>query len=177
MYYKIGDLVFGVLSDYDLSSIQDTLSGNKLTGTIPFMVIELLTLEGKKHIYRHDAESFIWVLTWVCLQYENGNLKPKHRLLDGWLKVDAIRCLNQKSGFLLSGRMAVKTQPSPSHQVNWEIAQRCLTDVAAFYSNRLEMSDECVFQTWLQAHVQPFLESAKSESGHSVPDSKPVGCV
>jgi hypothetical protein len=46
------------------------------TGTVPFMAIELLTqeaIEGKvKHMYRHDAESFIWVLTWVCLHYRVG---------------------------------------------------------------------------------------------------------
>ncbi|KAG2158567.1 uncharacterized protein EDB93DRAFT_1118945 [Suillus bovinus] len=60
------------------------------------MAAKLLTPEamaGKvEHIYAHDAESFIWVLTWICLRYEGGNLLSKNRSLEGWLKSDATRC-------------------------------------------------------------------------------------
>ncbi|KAG1799527.1 uncharacterized protein BJ212DRAFT_1251972, partial [Suillus subaureus] len=60
----------GILNDFDLSSTQDSPSGQEHTGTVPFMAIELLmkeAIEGQvKHLYQHDAESFIWVLTWVC---------------------------------------------------------------------------------------------------------------
>jgi len=60
----------GVLNDYDLSSTrQDGPSGNQRTGTVPFMAIDLLmeqALEGTvENLYRHDAESLIWVL--VCV--------------------------------------------------------------------------------------------------------------
>jgi len=61
----------GVLNDYDLSSTrQDGPSGNERTGTVPFMAIDLLreqALEGTvENLYRHDVESLIWVLAWVC---------------------------------------------------------------------------------------------------------------
>ncbi|KAG1866148.1 hypothetical protein F4604DRAFT_1508456, partial [Suillus subluteus] len=63
--------VIGVLNDHDLSSIQnDCPRGNERIGTIPFMPIDLLTpsaLESKvEHVYRYDAESFVWVFVWVC---------------------------------------------------------------------------------------------------------------
>ncbi|KAJ8591876.1 hypothetical protein M405DRAFT_702174, partial [Rhizopogon salebrosus TDB-379] len=71
MYYKISNgLIVGVLDDYDLSSVRDTPMGTDRTGTVPFLPMELLTkaaLRGKvEHLYCHDAESFIWVLIWVC---------------------------------------------------------------------------------------------------------------
>ncbi|KAG2064585.1 hypothetical protein BDR04DRAFT_242129 [Suillus decipiens] len=52
---------------------------------LPFVAIELLTKGKIKHLYRHDAESFIWVLTWVCLRYREGTLLNKARQLDRWL--------------------------------------------------------------------------------------------
>ncbi|KAG1729554.1 hypothetical protein EDB19DRAFT_1641859, partial [Suillus lakei] len=66
----------GVLNDYDLSSTNDTPTGNERTGThtrtVPFVAMQLLKPKGiageVEHLYRHDAESFIWVLIWVCLQ-------------------------------------------------------------------------------------------------------------
>jgi len=75
-----------VLNDYDLSSAgQDGPSDNERTGTAPFMAIDLLreqALEGTvENLYRHDAESLIWVLAWVCLRYEDGKLR-RNRPLD-----------------------------------------------------------------------------------------------
>jgi hypothetical protein len=61
-------------------------------------------MEGQvKHMYQHDAESFIWVLTWVCICYEGGAYISKGTDLHQWLRVDAHRCHEKKSGFLLSG--------------------------------------------------------------------------
>ncbi|KAH7918217.1 hypothetical protein BV22DRAFT_994988, partial [Leucogyrophana mollusca] len=73
MYYRdaLGRAV-GVLNDFDLSSLADNegLSGHQRMGTVPFMARGLLSPEGLDgeitHMYRHDAESFIWVLVWVC---------------------------------------------------------------------------------------------------------------
>ncbi|KAG8216344.1 hypothetical protein J3R82DRAFT_6422 [Butyriboletus roseoflavus] len=49
------------------------------------MALELPSTKGQegkiKYIYAHNAESFIWVLTWVCLRYDNGVLR-KSRPLD-----------------------------------------------------------------------------------------------
>ncbi|KAG1760929.1 hypothetical protein EDD22DRAFT_731457, partial [Suillus occidentalis] len=118
MVYKTsGGRWIGVLIDFDLSSTQDTPSGQEGTGTVPFMALDLLTEEAikgqVKHLYQHDAESFIWVLTWVCICYEDGVYIGKRTTLNDWLRVDALRCQEKKSSFLGHGRKVI--QPSSSH--------------------------------------------------------------
>ncbi|KAG1741262.1 hypothetical protein EDB19DRAFT_1580205, partial [Suillus lakei] len=77
MVYQTSDSRYiGVLNDFDFSSTRDSPSGQERTGTAPFMVLHLLTEEAiqgeMRHVYQHDAESFIWVLAWACLHYEDG---------------------------------------------------------------------------------------------------------
>ncbi|TFK45081.1 hypothetical protein BDQ12DRAFT_593497, partial [Crucibulum laeve] len=72
------DMQSGVLNGFDLAVLRDINTGKPVTadsgeryGTIPFMALELLSnkyYDGKlERQYRHDLESFIWVLTWLCL--------------------------------------------------------------------------------------------------------------
>jgi hypothetical protein len=77
MYDKLnGDC--GVLNDYDLAHLHGRLrpSGFERTGTMPFMALDLLTDEAMKgqieRLYRHDCESFAWVLLWICCRYDDG---------------------------------------------------------------------------------------------------------
>ncbi|KAJ7587348.1 hypothetical protein C8J56DRAFT_941747 [Mycena floridula] len=66
----------GVLIDFDLSSYQTESTSTGCTGTIPFMALELV--HAKRHNkqclprYRHDLESFAWVLLWIFGRYRNG---------------------------------------------------------------------------------------------------------
>jgi hypothetical protein len=87
--------VIGVLNDFDLSSMKDSPTGRERTGTVPFMAFDLLldkAMEGKvEHLYQHDAESFIWVLTWITLQYNDGKLQGNGPL-NGWLKENSTTC-------------------------------------------------------------------------------------
>ncbi|KAG1811680.1 hypothetical protein EV424DRAFT_1419697 [Suillus variegatus] len=76
--YRTQGQFTGVLNDYDLSLFQrDSPNSLERTGTVPFMALDLLipkSMAGKvEHVYAHDAESFIWVLTWTCLRYEGAN--------------------------------------------------------------------------------------------------------
>ena len=151
----------GVFNDYDLSSTPDDgPSGNERTGTVPFMALALLTpqaIEEKvEHLYQHDAESLIWVLTWVCLRYEDGKVRSD-RPLDAWLKADAIGCKKAKKDFLGGG--CQDAQPSPSHETNWEVVLSCLTHVSAMYLPRrvAALEDEYIFNTWLKAEVELYL--------------------
>jgi hypothetical protein len=102
---KNGTLI-GVLNNYDLSSLaiaQDP-QGNKCTGTVPFMALDLLSKQGQrgeiKHLYRHDLESFMWVLAWVCLHYKGGKLLTSGRPLDEWATKDAETVAKEKTFFL-----------------------------------------------------------------------------
>lgn len=65
----------GVLNDFDLIQIYGEPSkGGRRTGTIAFMALDLLSLQGVprryKRLYRHDLESMLWVLIWICLSIE-----------------------------------------------------------------------------------------------------------
>ncbi|KAG1805106.1 uncharacterized protein HD556DRAFT_1225924, partial [Suillus plorans] len=92
--------------------------GLERTGAVPFMAVNLPSPEamaGKvEHVYAYDAESFTWVLAWVCLQYEGG-VRSKNRPLEEFLKVDALRCAEQKTHFW-SVRLSTM-RPSASHKV------------------------------------------------------------
>ncbi|KAI9460390.1 hypothetical protein HD554DRAFT_1579092 [Boletus coccyginus] len=94
MYEVKGSRVVGALIDFDLAMTVGSATGNECTGTVPFMALDLLTKEGLageiEHIYAYDAESFIWVLVWICLRYDNGELRKDDRPLDKWLKVDVL---------------------------------------------------------------------------------------
>jgi hypothetical protein len=106
------------------------------------MAIELLTkeaTEGKvKHLYRHDAESFLWVLTWVSLRYKNGHLLRKGRPLDEWLKVDINTCREKKNDFLNTGRYSIR--PSRSHKRSWKVVRSSLDVVGLFYSAKPQVN-------------------------------------
>ncbi|KAG2135350.1 uncharacterized protein EDB93DRAFT_1170796 [Suillus bovinus] len=158
MVYKTSDgRWIGVLNDFDLSSTGDTPSGQERTGTVPFMALDLLTKEAikgqVKHLYQHDAESFIWVLTWVCICYEDGVFIGKRTDLNDWLRVDAIGCHQAKSSFLISGRKTMT--PSSSHGNIWKMARSCLLTIAQHYVPELvpTVEDHVVFQTWLQKNI------------------------
>lgn len=72
-------------------------------GTMPFMALVLLEDEALcgqvRHLYEHDAESFVWVLLWLCVRYENGKLRNDPPL-NAWLGISARQCWAEKSSFL-----------------------------------------------------------------------------
>jgi hypothetical protein len=120
------------------------------------MAIHLLTEKGingqVKHMYQHDAESFIWVLTWVCICYEDGVYIGKGTDLHDWLRVDAIRCRKEKSSFLLSGKTIT---PSSSHGCIWGVAESCLQTLHLHYApwRVPTVEDHVVFETWLRKNI------------------------
>ncbi|KAG1865725.1 hypothetical protein C8R48DRAFT_761571 [Suillus tomentosus] len=159
MVYRLRGQYIGVLNDYDLSSFKrDGPRGFERTGTVPFMAKNLLTpdaMAGKvEHVYAHDAESLIWVLTWVCLRYEGGNLS-KNRPLEEWLKSDAPMCADKKGGFLTGGIRNVR--PSGSHKKSWDLVERCFEGIYSLYlpSGYRKLTDESAFQLLLEG---PMLE-------------------
>ncbi|KAG1764446.1 hypothetical protein EDD22DRAFT_951695 [Suillus occidentalis] len=158
MGHHLGGQFIAVFIDFDLSSTkQDGPSGFECIGTLPFMALNLLTSKAiagdVEHVYRHDAESFIWVLTWICLRYDNGKLLRKNRPLDEWLTVDTmIRCPEKKSSF--TARL-LSMNPTPSNQKNFDVAMQCLAVIHTYAGPFASVSvdDEVVFNTLLQNHV------------------------
>ncbi|KAH7881923.1 hypothetical protein F5I97DRAFT_1991515 [Phlebopus sp. FC_14] len=136
MYYRDKDgNVVGVLNDFDLASLGDGITGTERTGTVPFIALDLLTdeaLRGEvKHLYEHDAESFIWLLTWISLRYRNGQ-PMKNKALDQWLIVDAMTCREKKLNFLdLSGSLLDNKNypPGKGHELHLRIAHTYLRSI------------------------------------------------
>lgn len=66
--------VRGVLSDWDLSTRLGTPSTAEelrdMTGTWPFLAVDLLVPNSPTHLYRHDLESFFYVLVWAALHFD-----------------------------------------------------------------------------------------------------------
>ncbi|KIM29584.1 hypothetical protein M408DRAFT_115928 [Serendipita vermifera MAFF 305830] len=108
LMYKIGEggKIRGVLIDFDLAKLRgDATTSTEPTGTLPFMALEMLetvtTKTFRPHLYRHDVESFLWVVIWVCAHYVKGNERvdaPFKR----WAQRDARNCLTRKLAFLFT---------------------------------------------------------------------------
>ena len=70
--------VYGVLTDYDLSSWKRDLKGDytktsqQRTGTPPYMACELLSGKSAVHLYRHDLESLFYVILLLCACHTFG---------------------------------------------------------------------------------------------------------
>jgi len=131
MYYEDDEgKLIGVLNDYDLSSLANALGpqGNERTGTVPFMALDLLTERGQRgqveHLYRHDLESFVWVLPWVVLRYRDGKLLTSDRPLDEWATKDALTVREKKTAFLKDFATLVK--PSDVDLHIWNLMISCL---------------------------------------------------
>ena len=85
--------VYGVLTDYDLSSWRKDLENDytrtsqQRTGTPPYMAFELLQRTSSTHLYRHDLESLFYIMLLMAAHHtitptEGGrNAKPKGRVV------------------------------------------------------------------------------------------------
>jgi len=88
--------VEGVLNDYDLASWDKISTTNSdRTGTVPFMALDLLRGGLDRQIprlYRHDAESFVWVLAYltaITVEYRGHSVRiSRPPDFDSWFKDD-----------------------------------------------------------------------------------------
>ncbi|ETW75472.1 hypothetical protein HETIRDRAFT_461331 [Heterobasidion irregulare TC 32-1] len=100
---------YGILIDWDLAIDMklreddgDGPSSRYRTGTGPFMAIDLLKPKmGPPHYYRHDLESFFYILLWsACTFLLNGTeVKKQHKLVEPWSVVNWGDIRDKKVGF------------------------------------------------------------------------------
>ena len=82
----------GVLNDFDLAKFADQTGtgGQDNMGTVPFMALDLLsqqTFRGETpRLYRHEAESFAWVLIYLYLATAEGDDGQNYTISSGRLK-------------------------------------------------------------------------------------------
>jgi serine/threonine protein kinase len=98
----------GILNDFDLASIMEpgeTSPPNRRTGTSMFMSPELLSESGVKGLvprrYRHELESFAWVLLYaaVCVtnDEENLNVSPFREWVWAYTSLHSFRIQRTRS--------------------------------------------------------------------------------
>ncbi|KAI0671517.1 hypothetical protein C8Q78DRAFT_1029315 [Trametes maxima] len=108
MYRERDGSICGVMNDWYLAVDvlhPQTRTGSEVTGTTPFMAIDLLQKEalcGKvQYFYHHDLEAFMWIFIWVVCCYEDGKRrKPVHELYDSWISGNMLRCRMSKLAIL-----------------------------------------------------------------------------
>ena len=99
-----------LLIDLDLA-IKEQWEGSSgtrgKTGTRAFIAIGVLLDE--RHSFRHDLESFFWVLFWICIHYngpnEKGRVDPR---FEKWNYVDTDVLAELKSGLVSRERHFLK---------------------------------------------------------------------
>ena len=104
MYYREGDSVVGVLNDWDLATVLSSSAtpNTDRTGTIPFMALQLLDGGRVAHMFRHDAESFIWLFLWVCGCSDGSRREVLVAPYNVWRKLDMLACKKDREAFLAS---------------------------------------------------------------------------
>ena len=132
-----------VLNNFDLATMEECEIGNQRTGTVLFMAIDLLTeqgLAGKiKHVYAYDTELFMWVLMWVSLCYDNGQLCiNSHHPFNQWLKVHTVRCREEKKDFLFSCQWQ-EMKATNCHGYNWKITCTCLKKLCQHHTSAMRI--------------------------------------
>ena len=95
----------GMLIDLDLAKVLGSgRSGARhQTGTMEFMAIEVL--QGIDHTYRHDLESFFYVLIWLCARRGwdlcgNPKGRPKESVLTKWYSGSFKDIAEAKRGYM-----------------------------------------------------------------------------
>ncbi|TRX93169.1 hypothetical protein FHL15_006037 [Xylaria flabelliformis] len=101
---ETSDSFKGMLIDLDRAS---SANGPRYwTGTIQFMAIEVLNKVD--HTYRHDLESFFYVLIWMCARqsWKNGftgkERPPKQSLLEKWAIGSFTDIARFKRGYMMT---------------------------------------------------------------------------
>ena len=119
--------VYGVLTDYDLSSWTKDLKNDytktsqQRTGTPPYMAHELLNGTRATHLYRHDLESLFTIMLLLCARHTLGYvqrratrepscvvMREKNRPYQNWFdEQDYLKLADLKSAFFTRYRRIV----------------------------------------------------------------------
>ena len=125
MYHVHKGKIYGVLNDFDLSyQMRDDQpdpnqpSSNQRTGTLPFMAVDLLKDNPPVHGYRHDLESFMWVILFHIGQYQDGKSVGKSGPYYEWLLGNRDKMMNQKIVLIQSTEGHV-AQPAFQPLLHW----------------------------------------------------------
>ncbi|TRM57764.1 hypothetical protein BD626DRAFT_586521 [Schizophyllum amplum] len=146
-----------VLNDWDLGidarELQTHL-GFEVTGTIPFMAIDLLTPQAMRgevrHLYRHDLEAMIWVFVWIMCCYDEGKQRTVPEEVAEWTAQDPKAARGGKRSFPDSFSQSVA---APSWAVEYPLANLLVDHMADSLRERAKAIN--VSRRTVGAQVQP----------------------
>ena len=151
----------GVLTDFDLSLLQwePRIFGTDRTGTVPFMAIDLLTDEywkgTIKRYYYHELESFIWVIVFVFLLYQDGK-RQCNKYVTPWMTSDYNTCREKKGDFYT--KSVYLAQAQKDYATLWPLARRlcsCLL-ILPIRDNRRFEAEASPSTTWTEDSTGQF---------------------
>ncbi|KAF8074596.1 hypothetical protein FPV67DRAFT_1408467 [Lyophyllum atratum] len=159
----------GILNDWDMASyVEDNNEINKSTatqrtGTRPFVAYELLTDADRDlppHLYRHDLESFFYILLWAAVHYDFTHKKKLERIemLNDWDGSDyqIMRCAKISFNMYRTERRRVLDCVRPeckSQLLPWLMVLGDLFQDACMAQQRLERSSPDWDDKTLGGHI------------------------
>jgi len=113
----------GVLIDLDLAILVngeiDLHPRPAIRGTLPFVSVDLLADPPPcRHMYRHDLESFVFVLGWILVRFNEEGVEVNLDMFRGWYTGTRTDMGFGKSGFLGSA-LRPPASRFPSLQKPW----------------------------------------------------------
>lgn len=169
----------GMLIDLDLAkTIGSERSGAKhMTGTKLFMAIGVL--QGNPHTYRHDLESFFYVLLWLCAEqsWKNGlggkEKAPRASWFDDWLSKEPEKVALDKEGQMSVRGVRRFTSLFPASldsvkELCLELRSFLFGSTADIYLETPELEDD-LYNPILEAFEKTIRRLAGPESENSFP--------
>ena len=96
------------------------------TGTGPFMALDILGYyQPPAHLYRHDLESFFWVLAWFIIAYDSKTKKV--RSIEEWCNNDYATVAREKASFLDRPCTLLENVASEEYKALWDTWGRKLS--------------------------------------------------
>lgn len=116
------DTIVGILNDFDLASVMECGAtsppkiGFRRTGVPLFMSMDLLS-DAALHadvprLYRHELESFAWVLLYASLCVKDGKEDLDVEPFRNWLSIKPPQLRKEKGEFLQTYKRILKDSPN-----------------------------------------------------------------
>ncbi|KAG5634348.1 hypothetical protein H0H81_002287 [Sphagnurus paluster] len=125
-----GVVAKGVLNDFDLAVYRTLYAqpGGERTGTVPYMALDLLNdayFSGQvQRRYRHDLESFIWVLVANTLECAENPVKPFD--ISSWVSHSDYRIVRSEKFELQSEWPTFPETLAGTDEYQWKLAKALL---------------------------------------------------
>ncbi|KIM43120.1 hypothetical protein M413DRAFT_443930 [Hebeloma cylindrosporum] len=153
----------GVLNDFDLARLaipgDSYHRGFDHTGATPFLALDLLAADAQggrvERRYRHELESFFWILAWIIACYDNGvelkSISAAHRL---WLHEDLEICSGAKTTMLSMPEVILGSMRN-SHNGLYPVIPILNKYWTDFHSARIQEKFHSVTQRSLELYGHP----------------------